>query len=185
MQKNSSLVNKESIVLGGGCFWCTEAIFTQLSGVTSVVSGYSGGVTTNPTYSLVCEGHTGHAEVIKVDFDPSIISLDIILDVFLDIHDPTSLNRQGEDVGTQYRSIILYTKETQLPIITQSISSHQPNYSKPIITEIKKLTTFYPAEDYHKNYYSNNPLEPYCSLVISPKIAHFRDKYKSLIKQNH
>jgi methionine-S-sulfoxide reductase len=176
--------NLESIVLGGGCFWCTEAIYNEVIGVEMVTPGYSGGTSPNPSYDLVCEGDTGHAEVVKVDFDPSIISLEKILEVFWDIHDPTSINRQGDDVGTQYRSVIFYSDENQLKVIKKSLDDLKSSntYTKPIVTQIVKLVAFYPAEDYHKNYYSKNQTQPYCSLVISPKIKHFKEKFNYLLK---
>lgn len=174
----------ESIILGGGCFWCTEAIYLELKGVITVTSGYAGGYTKNPSYDLVCEGDTGHAEVIKVDFDPEIINLNTLLDIFWDIHDPTSINKQGNDVGTQYRSVIYFYNEAQLLIIRESIVKLKLSniYSKPIVTEIKPFTNFYPAEDCHKDYYSKNSSLPYCNLVISPKMKHFREKYYNLLK---
>lgn len=165
----------ESIVLGGGCFWCIEALFNQIKGVVKVTSGYAGGTVKNPTYEMVCSGNTGQAEVVKVDFDPRVISLKEILEVFWEIHDPTTKDRQGHDVGTQYRSIILYTNEDQKATIGESIRE----LDKPITTEVNKLDEFYPAEDYHQNYYENNKDRPYCSLVISPKLNHLRNWIKN------
>lgn len=177
--------NLESIILGGGCFWCTEEIYKEIKGVESVTPGYSGGSTPNPNYDAVCEGDTGHAEVIKVEFDPNVISLDQLLDVFWDIHDPTSLNKQGNDVGTEYRSIVLYLNDDQKQKVENSINTlnNSQELNKPVVTEVKKLEKFYPAEDYHKDYFSKNPLLPYCSLVISPKIKHFKEKYHNFLKE--
>jgi peptide-methionine (S)-S-oxide reductase len=158
------------IVLGGGCFWCTEAVFRRIKGVTKVTPGYAGGSTESPTYEEVCTGKTGHAEVIKVEYDPKKISLKEVLDVFFQAHDPTQLNRQGNDVGTQYRSIILYATKKQKEEAEEFIKSISSRYDKPIETELRKLEKFYPAEDYHHEYYEKNRLNPYCMLVISPKI---------------
>ena len=178
--------NSETIVLGAGCFWCSEAVYKEIKGVLTVTPGYAGGYTSNPNYDAVCEGDTGHAEVVKVEFDPSTISLDQLIRIFWDIHDPTSVNRQGNDVGTQYRSIILYTNDDQKKIIDESVAkiNNSQEFNQPVVTEIKKLDIFYPAEDYHKDYYSKNPLLPYCSLIISPKIKHFKEKYHDLLKEN-
>ncbi len=164
----------ETAVFGGGCFWCTEAIFKSLKGVVSVVPGYAGGTTANPSYADVCSGKTSHAEVIKIEFDPGIIPYEDLLEVFLNTHDPTSLNRQGNDVGTQYRSIILYTTYGQKEAAERLI---QP----PMATEIKPLENFYEAEDYHRDYYDQNKDQPYCRVVISPKLKHLREKYSRLL----
>lgn len=160
----------ESVVLGGGCFWCVEALYETLDGVISVESGYSGGSVPNPTYQEVCSGSTGHAEVVRIQFDPARISLDDILDFFLEVHDPTTLNRQGADVGTQYRSIILCASEEQKTAALQSLKRAQANYKNPIVTEIARLETFYSAEKYHQDYYQNNKNAPYCRFVITPKL---------------
>lgn len=160
----------ESIVLGGGCFWCLEAIFQKEKGVVSVVSGYAGGSLTNPSYEAVCSGNTGHAEVVKVEFDTEIVSLKRILELFFIAHDPTTLNRQGNDVGTQYRSIILYSNEKQKKIINEYIESIRGNYDEDIVTEVVPLETFYEAEDFHKDYYLNNRNNSYCRFVIEPKL---------------
>ncbi len=161
----------EYITLGAGCFWCTEAIFQQIPGVLSVTSGYMGGATKNPTYKQVCTGETGHAEVSRVVFDPKKTSLEKILAVFWEAHDPTSLNRQGADEGTQYRSAIFYKTDAQREVAEKSKADAAREFSKPIVTEITKADEFYPAEDYHQNYYQlNKNSNPYCSVVISPKL---------------
>jgi peptide-methionine (S)-S-oxide reductase len=161
----------EVITLGAGCFWCTEAIFQQVPGVVSVTSGYSGGKTPNPTYNEVCTGDTGHAEVSRIVYDPRKTSLEKILAVFWEAHDPTSLNRQGADEGTQYRSAIFYTTEEQRQIAEKSKTEAAKEFSKPLVTEIAKAGEFYPAENYHQNYYQlNKNINPYCTLVISPKL---------------
>ncbi|MFH1685707.1 MAG: bifunctional methionine sulfoxide reductase B/A protein [Candidatus Micrarchaeota archaeon] len=169
-------VESETIILGGGCFWCTEAAFSLVQGVLSVVSGYAGGTMENPTYQQVCEGNTGHAEVVSIEFYPKAVSIEKILDVFFTLHDPTQLNRQGEDVGTQYRSIILYTSEKQKAEVENYLDRIKDDFEKPLTTEVKKLEKFYKAEDYHKDYYKNNPEKGYCKLVISPKIKKVREK---------
>ncbi len=161
----------ESIVLGAGCFWCTEAIFQQIPGVVSVTSGYMGGTVKNPTYEQVCTGTTGHAEVSRVVFDPKKTSLEKILAVFWEAHDPTSLNRQGNDAGTQYRSAIFYNNDAQKQIAEKAKAEAAKEYSKPIVTEITKAGDFYPAENYHQDYYRlNKDRNPYCRVVISPKL---------------
>lgn len=171
--------NQETTVLGGGCFWCTEALFRMLRGVLSVTPGYAGGTTKNPTYEEVCSGTTGHAEVIRIVFDPDIIPYHDILDIFWHTHDPTTINRQGADTGTQYRSIILTTgtaqKETAEKLKRELSESKE--FKGPIVTEIKSLDVFYEAEDHHKRYYEKNSYMPYCQVVISPKIAHLKEKY--------
>ncbi|MHB1709580.1 MAG: peptide-methionine (S)-S-oxide reductase MsrA [Thermoplasmataceae archaeon] len=174
----------ESIVLGGGCFWCTEAVFREVRGVEKVESGYSGGTVPNPTYKEVCTGRTGHAEVVKVSFNPSEISLTDILEIFFDIHDPTSLNRQGEDVGTQYRSAIFYNDDAQKVKIDQVIQKMKDSgkYRKPIVTTVEKFQSFYPSEEYHHNYYSRNGSAPYCRAVISPKLQKFRHSYGAQLR---
>ena len=177
-------INIETIILGGGCFWCTEAVFLKIKGVLKVTSGYCGGTTVNPTYEQVCTGKTGHAEVLKIDFDSEIVGLETLLDVFFTIHDPTTLNRQGNDVGTQYRSIILYTTEEQKNISENFIKNIQQKYDMVIVTEIKKFETFYPAEDYHQNYFAKNPLNPYCSFQIPGKLAKVSKKFRNNIQQS-
>lgn len=177
-------VNKKSIVLGGGCFWCIEAVFNMTEGVTSAVSGYAGGATKDPTYDEVCSGSTGHAEVVKLTYNSEIISLNKILDVFFTIHDPSQLNKQGADVGTQYRSIILYNTIEEKTSIDDFIKNliNTDRHDK-VVTEVKQLATFYPAELSHQDYYERNQFAPYCSYVIKPKVRTFKSKYKDLIKQ--
>ncbi|MFZ5942440.1 MAG: peptide-methionine (S)-S-oxide reductase MsrA [Bacteroidota bacterium] len=164
--------NTETVTLGGGCFWCTEAVFSRLKGVTSVTPGYSGGVVKNPTYKEVCSGLTGHAEVIQVVFDPAVISFRDLLEVFFSTHDPTTLNRQGADTGTQYRSVIFYHTEEQEETARNVIDAlnREKVWSTPVVTEVSPFTSFYPAEDYHKAYYANNPNAGYCRMVIKPKV---------------
>ena len=173
----------ETIILGGGCFWCIEAIYLDLQGVIQVVSGYAGGKKQDPTYYEVCDGDTGHAEVCQVTFDPLVISLREILQVFFTVHDPTTLNRQGNDVGTQYRSIILYVNEHQEQIASEVLQEANTSiYNNKIVTTIEKLEKFYPAEDYHQNYYARNINQGYCRVVITPKVAKFRKKYFDKLK---
>jgi peptide-methionine (S)-S-oxide reductase len=156
--------------LGGGCFWCLEAVFERVDGVASVVSGYAGGTTENPTYQEVCTGKTGHAEVVQIHFDPAKVSYEALLDLFWRAHDPTTLNRQGADVGTQYRSIILYHNEAQRAAAEQSRTTAQSRFAAPIVTEIVPLRRFYPAENYHQDFYRNNRTHGYCRAVIAPKL---------------
>ncbi len=174
----------ETAIFGGGCFWCTEAVFLKLKGIKSVMPGYAGGKVQNPSYERVEMGTTGHAQVIKIEFDPSIISYNDLLDIFWHVHNPTTLNKQGYDIGTQYRSIILYTSEEQRKNAEQSLKkiSESGEFSKPIVTEIKPFDTFYDAESYHKNYFENNTLQPYCQIVIAPKLSYFLEKYSSKVK---
>jgi len=160
----------ESATFGGGCFWCMEAVFERLSGVKSVTSGFAGGHTANPTYEQVCTGDTGHAEVTQIEFDPAKISYEKLLDVFWQAHDPTTLNRQGADEGTQYRSIILYHSEAQKLAAEKSKAGAQKNFKQPIVTEIAPFVKFYQAGDYHRKYYDNNSQAPYCRMVIAPKL---------------
>ena len=176
----------EKAVFGGGCFWCLEAMFQRLIGVRSVTSGYAGGIEINPTYQRVCAGFTRHAEVIQIEFNPTNISYQTLLEIFWDMHDPTLVNRQVNDYETQYRSIILYTTEQQ-KLIAETIKQNLTTshiFKNQIVTEIKELREFYPAEDYHQNYYLENINQPYCSMVITPKIKHFLEKYKEFIKTN-
>lgn len=179
---NGSPATTERITLGGGCFWCTEAVYDDLRGIISVESGYAGGQTANPSYQVVCSGTTGHAEVIDVTFDPQQIPLADILDVFFHVHDPTTLNRQGADVGTQYRSTILYRDEAQRAAAEAARQRAQADWAAPIVTEIAPLDTFYPAEDYHQEYFANNPYQGYCQVVIAPKVAKFRKQYAQRLK---
>jgi peptide-methionine (S)-S-oxide reductase len=181
--ENKSMQNStnhtETATLGGGCFWCTEALFQMLPGVKSVTSGYAGGTKPNPTYQAVCTGSTGHAEVIQIEFDPQVVSYEKILSTFWEAHDPTTLNRQGADHGTQYRSIILYNSETQKLAAEKSKAEAQRNFSKPIVTEIVPLKAFYKAEGYHQDYYRSNPNQPYCRVVIQPKVEKFEKKLET------
>jgi peptide-methionine (S)-S-oxide reductase len=174
----------QTAVLGGGCFWCTEAVYKQLRGVISVTSGYAGGEMDNPNYDQVSMGRTGHAEVIKAEFDPSQVSFRDLLEVFFAVHDPTTLNKQGNDVGEEYRSIILYTDEEQKQQAEAIIKELEDAraYEHPIVTEVKPFEKFFRAEDYHQNYLESNPNQPYCQLVINPKIKKFKEKFASLLK---
>ena len=174
----------EKATLGSGCFWCTETIFDKLNGVESAVSGYSGGQTKNPTYAEICTGETGHAEVIQVTFDPSVISYSELLEVFWKVHDPTTLNRQGNDVGTQYRSVVFYHNNEQKQLAeSYKIKLEEAKvYSDPIVTEITKFDKFYIAENYHQDYYEQNKREPYCSFVITPKLEKFKKVFKEKLK---
>lgn len=167
-----------------GCFWCTEAVFLQLKGVSKVESGYTGGQVPNPTYKQVCTGTTGHAEGIQITFDPSVVTYDQLLDVFFHTHDPTTLNRQGADFGTQYRSAIFYHNLEQLRSAKAMISKidSEETLKDPIVTKLEKLTKWYPAENYHQDYYQQNKREPYCQFSISPKVAKFRKRYAKLLK---
>lgn len=176
---------REVITLGGGCFWCVEAVYQELKGVESVVSGYTGGSVAHPTYQQVCSGNTGHAEVVQITFDPQIIPLEDILYVFWRTHDPTTLNRQGYDVGTQYRSIILYETEQQRLIAEKSKRETDASHlwPNPIVTEISPATTFYVAENYHQNYYRDNPYQPYCRAIIDPKMQKLRKDMKDKLRE--
>lgn len=171
--------------LGGGCFWCTEAVFDELKGVLKVESGYSGGRVENPSYEQVCTGETGHAEVAQVTFDESQISLRDLLRVFFAVHDPTTLNRQGNDVGTQYRSVIFYRSEEQMKVAEEVIREveAQKVWSGKIVTELVPYEAFYPAEDYHRDYYAMNPNQGYCRVIIAPKVAKFRKHYVDMLKK--
>jgi peptide-methionine (S)-S-oxide reductase len=173
----------ETAVLGGGCFWCLEAVYNELRGVNTVISGYAGGSVPNPSYEQVCSGRTGHAEVVQLTFDPSEISYRDILDVFLTIHDPTTLNRQGNDVGEQYRSIILYTSPEQERVAREAIAAASELWPRSIVTQVEPLERFYPAEAYHQNYFEQNPYQPYCQIIIAPKVAKARQKFISRLKQ--
>jgi len=188
-QKNNKVEmassNLETITLGGGCYWCVEAVYENLVGVKSVVSGFSGGKTANPSYEEVSSGRTGHAESVQITYDKTITNLDAIFTVFFTVHDPTTLNRQGADEGTQYRSVIFYKNEEQ-KLAAQSIISALKKakvYSDPIVTTLEPFTKFYKAEDYHQNYYQNNKNQPYCQMVIQPKIAKFEKIFKNRLKK--
>ena len=174
----------EVATLAGGCFWCLEAVYDQLKGVQEVESGYSGGKVTNPTYQQVCNGTTGHAEVVQLTFDPQVVSFEDILDVFFTIHDPTTLNRQGNDVGTQYRSAIFYhspeQKVTAEKVIAKLNAEHL--WNAPIVTEVAPFDKFYRAEDYHQEYFEHNGNQPYCRVVVAPKVAKFRKHYMDKLK---
>ena len=172
----------EVATLGGGCFWCLEAVFEETRGVIDVVSGYTGGTLDNPSYEQVSNGATGHAEVVQVTFDPSLISYEALLKIFWLIHDPTTINRQGNDVGTQYRSVIFYHDEKQKQQAEASLKMFSSKFTKPIVTEIKPLEAFYKAEAYHQDYFKNNPTQGYCVFVVSPKVQHFKHEYKDLVK---
>lgn len=175
----------EIATLGGGCFWCTEAVFEHVEGVVRVVSGYSGGRRPNPTYEQVCSGATGHAEVVQVTFDPSVTDYREVLEIFFATHDPTTLNRQGADVGTQYRSVIFYHTDEQrrtAEAVMEELSSMNA-YERPIVTQLVPLEEFYPAEAYHQGFYRNNPNQGYCSAVIAPKLYKFRKTYAEKLKQ--
>lgn len=176
----------EIATLAGGCFWCLEAVFDDLRGVSSVVSGYAGGHKVNPSYKEVCSGTTGHAEVVQVHFDPQQISFRDLLDVFFTIHDPTQLNRQGHDVGTQYRSEIFYHSPEQKAIAEQALADMSAAEIWPgkLVTQLSPLTVFYPAEDYHQEYFANNPSQPYCMAVVAPKVLKARKKFVSRLKSN-
>jgi peptide-methionine (S)-S-oxide reductase len=171
--------------LAGGCFWCIEAVFDDLNGVLSVESGYSGGAAPNPTYQQVCTGATGHAEAAQIAFDPNVISYRDLLRVFFTVHDPTTLNRQGNDVGTQYRSAIFYHDDAQKKIAEQVIQeiTAEKIWSHPIVTEVTPFKAFYKAEDYHQEYFANNPSQPYCQMVVAPKVAKFRAHYRDRLKK--
>ncbi|MRR58057.1 MAG: peptide-methionine (S)-S-oxide reductase [Deltaproteobacteria bacterium] len=176
---------RETATLGGGCFWCLEAVFQGLKGVERVVSGYAGGITARPTYEQVCTGVTGHAEVVQVTFDPEVISYADLLEVFWRIHDPTTLNRQGNDVGTQYRSVIFYHSREQEETAQKSLAAIAASdlWPDPIVTEIAPLTEFYQAERYHQDYYRSNPNQPYCSIIIDPKVVKFRKEFHEMLKE--
>jgi methionine-S-sulfoxide reductase len=177
--------NLDTITLGGGCYWCVEAVYENLNGVKSVVSGFSGGKTTNPTYKEVCTGETGHAECVQITYDKTITSLDEIFKVFFTVHDPTTLNRQGADEGTQYRSVIFYKNEEQKKAAQTIINALKKEkvYSSPIATTLEPYAKFYKAEEYHQNYYENNKNKPYCRMVIQPKLEKFEKIFKDRLKK--
>lgn len=173
---------EESIVLGGGCFWCLEAAYQLIEGVTKVVPGYAGGDFENPTYQDLHRVETGHAEVVKITFNTSVLSLEDVMDIFWAIHDPTTLNRQGNDVGPEYRSIILYANDEQKNSALDSLKRVQKLWKDPIVTEVKQLDKFYEAEDYHHNYFKNNPNQAYCQVIINPKLDNLRKKFSEKLK---
>lgn len=183
--KKVETTNLQTATFGAGCFWCTEAVFLNVKGVTKVVSGYTGGKVKNPTYREICTGMTGHAEVTQITFDPAVVSFEELLEVFWNTHDPTTLNRQGADEGTQYRSAVFYADENQKALAEaykkQLEASHV--YKNPIVTEITALATFYPAEDYHQNYYELNPNQGYCQYVIRPKVDKFKKQFADKLKK--
>jgi peptide-methionine (S)-S-oxide reductase len=173
------MADREVITLGGGCFWCLEAVYRETEGVESAVSGYMGGPSPNPTYNQVCSGTTGHVEVVQVTFDPAVISSRDVLEIFFVIHDPTTLNSQGNDHGTQYRSVIFYHSPEQKAAAEEIIAelTRENAYGRPIVTAVEAASTFYRAEDYHQDYFANNPNQPYCSYVVAPKVQKFRAKF--------
>lgn len=172
----------EIATLGGGCFWCLEAVYQELTGVQHVESGYAGGQVANPGYEEVCSGSTGHAEVVRITFDPSIVSYREILEIFFTIHDPTTPNRQGNDCGTQYRSVIFYHSLEQEDVARHVIAEMANVWDAPIVTELSPATTYYKAEDYHQNYFRQNPLQGYCAFVVAPKVAKFRKIFADKVK---
>jgi peptide-methionine (S)-S-oxide reductase len=176
---NSSTNDTDTAVFGGGCYWCTEAIYQMLPGVKSVTSGFAGGTKPNPTYEEVCTGTTGHAEVIQIEYNPSMLSYEKLLHTFWEVHDPTTLNRQGHDVGTQYRSIILYKNPAEKSAAEKSKAEAQKNFKDPIVTQIVPLDKFWKADDYHQNYFRTHPNQPYCRAVIRPKVEKFEKKLKA------
>jgi len=177
--------NLETITLGGGCYWCVEAVYENLDGVKSVVSGFSGGKVANPTYEEVCTGETGHAEVVQITYDKNVTDINEIFKVFFTVHNPTTLNRQGADVGTQYRSVIFYKNEEQKKAAQSIIAdlNKAKVYNSPIVTKVEPFKVFYKAEDYHQNYYANNKNQPYCKMVIQPKIEKFEKVFKDKLKK--
>nr|WP_199002545.1 peptide-methionine (S)-S-oxide reductase MsrA [Flavobacterium sp. ASV13] len=183
--KTKSTPNLETITLGGGCYWCVEAVYENLDGVKSVVSGFSGGKVANPTYEEVCTGTTGHAEVVQITYDKNVTDINEIFKVFFTVHDPTTLNRQGADVGTQYRSVIFYKNAEQKNAAESIIAelNKAKVYSSPIVTKVEPFKAFYKAEDYHQNYYANNKNQPYCKMVIQPKIEKFEKVFKDKLKK--
>ncbi|WP_338840660.1 peptide-methionine (S)-S-oxide reductase MsrA [Flavobacterium ginsenosidimutans] len=185
ISQNKKASNLETITLGGGCYWCVEAVYENLDGVKSVVSGFSGGNVANPTYEEVCTGETGHAEVVQITYDKNVTDINEIFKVFFTVHDPTTLNRQGADVGTQYRSVIFYKNAEQKKAAESIISelNKAKIYKNPIVTKVEPFKVFYKAEDYHQNYYSNNKNQPYCKMVIQPKLEKFEKVFKDKLKK--
>ncbi len=183
-RNTSNPLHIETATFGAGCFWCTEAIFQSLKGVSGVTSGYMGGHTNNPTYEQVCSGNTGHAEVIQVDFDPKVITYEELLLIFFKTHNPTTLNRQGNDIGTQYRSVVFFHSQEQKEKANKMIDelTRELVYDSPIVTEVSPVSDFYKAEDYHQNYFNQNSGQPYCTFVIQPKLIKFGEKFKEKIK---
>ena len=179
-------MDEELATLGGGCFWCLEAVFKEFKGVRSVVSGYAGGTVPNPTYQQVCSGDTGHAEVVQIAFDPAVISFRDLLEVFFTMHDPTTLNRQGPDAGTQYRSVVFYQSPEQLQTAQEVVREFDTAriHDGPIVTEIAPLDAFFPAEDYHQNYFAQNPSQPYCQVMVAPKVAKARKRFMGKLRSS-
>ena len=184
---NNEHKNTETAIFGNGCFWCTEAVFQLLDGVMQVRSGYSGGETPDPDYKSVCIGLTGHAECLEIVYDPAIISFEDLLEVFWKTHDPTTLNRQGNDIGTQYRSVVFYRTEDQKQIAKEYMEQLDKagSFAKPIVTTLEPFTMFYPAENYHQNYYLQNGIAPYCQFIVKPKIEKFKKSFSNKLKQVH
>jgi len=184
MEPSGNAQTREIATLGGGCFWCLEAVYDQLRGVDDVVSGYAGGTVPTPTYQQVCSGVTGHAEVVQVTFDPAVIGYRDILEVFFSVHDPTTLNRQGADVGTQYRSVVFYHSEAQKTTAEDVIRelTAAGTWKHPIVTQVEPLRAFYAAEMYHQEYFARNPAQPYCMMVVSPKVAKFQKQHVARLK---
>jgi peptide-methionine (S)-S-oxide reductase len=176
-------MRNETAILGGGCFWCLEAVYDDVEGVLSVESGYTGGTRPNPSYKEVCSGTTGHVEAVRVTFDPDVISFHDILEIFFAIHDPTTLNRQGNDVGTQYRSVIFYHSPEQRVAAETMITGLVDHFDSPIVTAIEPASEFYVAEDYHQEYFKDNPNQPYCQFVVAPKLRKFRSKFAARLKR--
>jgi len=182
-KREEGVKTMKQIVLGGGCFWCIEGVFTRVKGIISLQSGYAGGKRANPTYEQICTGVTGHAEVVAIQYDENIITLENLLEIFFAIHDPTTLNAQGADKGTQYRSVIYYATQEEKQQIENFIQKIQSEFTNPIVTELSTLPTFYPAEEYHQNYYNQNSSQGYCQVVIAPKIAKFLQKFPEKVKE--
>jgi peptide-methionine (S)-S-oxide reductase len=180
--ENQQVTKFETITLGGGCFWCTEAVYQQIRGVELVESGYMGGKLPNPSYEQICTGSTGHAEIVKVTFDADVISLREILEIFFTVHDPTTLNRQGNDTGTQYRSVIFYQSPEQQDTARHVIAEMANVWDAPIVTELSPAETFYKAEDYHQDYFNQHPMQGYCAFIVAPKVAKVRSTFSSRIK---
>ena len=176
------MATPEIATLGGGCFWCLEAVYNEMEGVQKVESGYMGGFVADPSYEAVCTGKTGHVEVVQVTFDPDVSSYRDILNVFFGIHDPTSLDRQGNDSGPQYRSVIFYHSDAQHAAAEEMVRELAGDFGRPIVTELRAAQTFWPAEDYHQDYFRHHPNQPYCSFVVSPKVKKFREKFKEKLR---
>jgi peptide-methionine (S)-S-oxide reductase len=181
---NAPIAGHEFATIGGGCFWCLEAVYEELDGVIDVESGYSGGYTTDPDYASVCDGNTGHAEVVRIEFDPAVISYQKLLEVFFAIHDPTTLNRQGNDVGTQYRSVIYFHSEKQKEIALSVLDEVRSAWSDPVVTELSQAGPYWRAEPYHQEYFTHHPNQGYCAFVVGPKVAKFRKTFASLARRS-